>query len=263
MGRWFKVRGRKLSFVRLILFMAMLASVLAACNEQPEVTIGIEDQLQPFGFEEGGKYKGFEIDLWKAIAAEAGLRYKFKPMAPGEMIQALETRDIDIGLAGLSVNRGRKQRVEYSTPYFSSGLVMVVRANERQIKEPKDLKGKVVATKIGTTAYEYAVRTKEIKEVRAYPDIGDAYKAMMNMDADVVIFDAENAYYYVKNEGKGRAKTVGEILTNEQYAIALQTGSPYKGRINNALRELGKNGTYERLYVKWFGHKPKSKPGDK
>lgn len=235
---------------------------ITACSNNPQITIGVEDQLQPLGFEENGKYKGFEIDLWKAIAAETGLKFELKPMSPGEMIQALETREIDAGIAGLSIKSNRKQKVEYTTPYFSSGLMMVVREDEQQINKPEHLKDKIVATKIGTTAYEYAVQMKDLKEVRAFPDINEAYEALIFQEADAVIFDAENAHYYVKHEGKGKVKTVGDLLTKEQYAIALQTGSPYTGRINNALRELGKNGTYERLYMKWFGHKPESKPGD-
>ncbi len=244
-----------------ILMMAVM--LLTSCGGgQPKIVIGVEDQLQPFGYESGGRYEGFEIDLWRAVAAEAGLRYEFKPMSPGEMIKALESREIDAGLAGLSIKQNRKLRVEYTTPYFSSGLVLVVRADEAGVNKPQDLKGKIVATKLGTTAYDYAVQIKELKEIRAYPDINEAYEALIANQADAVIFDAENAHYYAKHQGRGKVKVVGDLLTKEQYGIALQTGSPYKGRINNALREVGRNGTYERLYVKWFGHKPKSKPGD-
>ena len=52
----------------------------------------------------------------------------------------------------MTINDERKQKVNFSDPYYQSGLTMVVRSDEEAIKSFQDLKGHKVAVQIGTTS---------------------------------------------------------------------------------------------------------------
>ncbi|MBP1153755.1 MULTISPECIES: transporter substrate-binding domain-containing protein [unclassified Paenibacillus] len=247
----------------LIFKLLILVILLASCGTKKTLQVGIENNLKPLSYVENEEKKGFEIELWDAIAKEAGFKYELKPMGMGEMVKAVESGKIDAGIAGITLKSNRMKKIDFTTPYYDTGLVLVTAADNQNIQSAKDLEKKVVATRIGTTGYDFLSKQKGIKEVQAYPDISQAYQALMDKKVDAVIFDEPNAKYFVQHSGKGKIKMVGKTLTNEQYAIALTKRSRYTGRISNALRTLSKNGTYERIYMKWFNEKPKSLPGDK
>src|SRR5690606_30662560 len=141
--------------------------------------------------------------------------------------------------------------------YYTAGLRILTSKSNNDIQGPDDLKDKVVATRLGTTGYRYVTFVQGVKQVIGYPDIDDAIKALEKGEADAVVFDGPVVSYHMKSAGKNRMRLAGSILTKEQYGIVLSKGSLYTGRINNALDEIGKNGTYEKLYRKWFKEKPK------
>jgi polar amino acid transport system substrate-binding protein len=58
--------------------------------------------------------------------------------------------------------------------------------------------------------------------------------------------------YYAANAGKGRVQMVGPLFHKEDYGIVFQPNSPLRKRVNNALLELREDGTYQKLYDKWF-----------
>ena len=239
-----------------------LLTLLTSCGLDQTLTVGVETGFKPFSYVEAQDEKGFEIELWEAAAKEAGIKYEFKPMGQGEMFGALQRGEIDAALSGMTIKRDRKRDIDFTLPYYDTGLVILTTQDNQDIRSVKDLRDKSVVTKAGSSAYDYATKVKGIKEIRAFPDIEQAYEALVNEKVDVAIFDEANAKHYIKEQLSGKVKIVGNRLTNEQYAFAFKKGNRLVGRINNALRSLSDNGTYEKLYKKWFHQKPTSKPGD-
>lgn len=247
----------------LLLAILLSVAVTSGCTaENKPVKVGIESNFRPFTYKEGGENKGFEVELWKALAEKANLNYELVPMDSGELTRALKSGDIDLAVAGMTVNKARKDNFAFSDPYFQTGLVMLTSADNDQIKGKEDLAQKVVATKNGTTAFVYAGNIKDIKEIRGYPDINQAYDELTKKNVDAVIFDERNVHDYLQNSGKGKVKMVGEVLNKESYAVVANKKNKYIGRINNAIVSVSKDGTYEALYKQWFGGQPKKLPGN-
>ncbi len=140
--------------------------------------------------------------------------------------------------------------------YFTATVTtsMTVQTLQGDIKSLDDLQSRTVATTAGSTAAEF-LKTKQIKTL-ALDTIEAAYDALLNKQADAVIFDAPVLMYYASREGKGNVQLVGNILREESYGIAVPNDSPYRKLINSALLKLRENGTYQALYDVWF--KPKS-----
>ncbi len=58
------------------------------------------------------------------------------------IIPALQTKNIDLALAGITITDERKKAIDFSDGYYKSGLLVMVNANNNDIKDVKDLNGK-------------------------------------------------------------------------------------------------------------------------
>jgi glutamine transport system substrate-binding protein len=266
------------SIFRRSLVLYLLSALLiltAACSDSTEMEasagdpgsgkliVGTDTSFVPFEFlnSETGKYEGFDIELWAAIAKELKLEYELKPMDFNGLIPALQSGSIDVALAGMTIKDERKEKVDFAVPYYDAGLLVLVRSENMDIHGAADLKGKVVATKSGTTSFDYAKAIPGVKEVKPFPNIDGAYMELINRGADAVVFDSPNILYFVKTKGEGKVKTVGDLLEGQQYGIAFPKGSELVKKVDPVLKRFFENGTYDRIYEKWFGQKPLKKPG--
>ena len=61
-----------------------------------------------------GRLEGFDIELWQAIAQNAGLEYDLEVLPLSELLTAVEERRVDLALAGISVTSAREERMDFS-----------------------------------------------------------------------------------------------------------------------------------------------------
>ena len=250
----------------LFLVMAVLTAasmMIAGCGggdkkaAEPEkvLRVGTEPTFAPFEFQkEGSKsYDGFDMDLARAIGKQMGYKVEMVSMGFDALIPALNSNNIDVAIAGMTITDERKKVVDFTESYYTSGLMIMVR-KDSNVKSIDDLKGKTIACQIGTTG-ENKSRTVEGAKVKAFNTQDEASLELKNGGADAVIGDAPVIEYYMTKAGKDFAKTVGERMEAEPYGIAVKKGSKLAGDLNKALAELKKSGEYDKLYTKWFGEK--------
>ena len=119
------------------------------------------------------------------------------------------------------------------------------------INGPQDLVGKTIGTTRGSTATAY------LNEIRAqmveFERVDDLYNALLHQQVDAVVFDSPALLYFTTHDGRGAARTVGEVFHKEDYGIVFPTGSPLRKQVNEALLGLRENDTYQRIYEEWFG----------
>jgi len=218
--------------------------------------VGTDTAFVPFEYKgKDGKYTGFNIELWAEIAKRIGVDYELKPMDFNGLIPGLVTGNLDVALAAIFIKSSREKVIDFSHPYFRAGLKVMVLKNNKTIKSPTDLKGKVVAVKLGTATVEY-VETLGAKKIVKFPNIDQAYFDVVTGGADAAMHDTPNVLYYIKTAGKGRVKAVGPDVKAAQYGIAFPQGSKLREKVNVALLEMMEDGTYAILYRKWFGSNP-------
>ncbi|RKN74952.1 substrate-binding periplasmic protein [Paenibacillus ginsengarvi] len=252
--------GRRLRLPALLLTLTVLATIVG-CGQGKTLKVGMASDFRPFTYTENGTNKGFEVELWDAIAQKGGIRYELVPMESKELVSALKADKVDLVIAGMTVNKARKDELAFSDPYFQTGLVMATAVHNTDIKSKEDLSGKTVGTELDTTGYTYAGKLPKLKELRGYPTINGAFAALNAGEVDCIIFDERGAHNYVQNEGKDKVKIVGDVLNKETYAIAAKKRNVHIGKVNSAIEQVAGNGTYDSLYIKWFGSKPQKLPG--
>jgi len=319
--------------------------------------------LPPFVTQEGARdLSGFSIELWQSLAREIDLKSTFK-VYPNvqDLLRAVETREVDVAIAAITINSERAQRVDFSQPIFSGGLqIMVTTSNENHglgnfLKDllgsalpkllslsillitlmahvvwlierfhhdpmissayfpgifqalwwtatglvgqsetmPKgvisrlialfwmfasvgfvayftaafttaltvqqlqggiqglaDLPGHTVATTAGSTAAKF-LQDRKIK-VLERDSLEEVYAALMDRQADAVVFDSGVLAYYANREGQNLVRLVGEAFKPENYGIAVSLDNPLGKEIDVALLKLKEDGTYNLLYDKYF-----------
>jgi glutamine transport system substrate-binding protein len=172
------------------------------------------------------------------------------------IIPGLQTKNIDVALAGIGITDTRKKAIDFSDPYYESGLAILVDQKNSAIKTAKDLAGKTVAVKTGTTTVDFLRKEVPSAKLSLFPNIDNAFLELATGRVDAVVHDTPNVQYYASHAGKGRVQVTGALKTGDFYGIAFPKGSPLVPRVNKALATLKSNGQYDALYEKWFGKKP-------
>ncbi|MDR3406451.1 MAG: transporter substrate-binding domain-containing protein [Chthoniobacter sp.] len=122
----------------LILLLACALPALLAAQEPAapakKITVLVKP-AKPFAFDKAGDVAGYSIDLWKRVAEEAKLDYEFKPVATvPEALDALKNQHADVALGAISITAEREAVVDFSYPYYKSGLQILV--NSESTKSP-------------------------------------------------------------------------------------------------------------------------------
>jgi polar amino acid transport system substrate-binding protein len=121
---------------------------------------------------------------------------------------------------------------------------------QSSVNSVNDLYGKKVGTTRGSTASAYLDR-RDLKH-RQYDDLASLLAAFESGALEAVVFDAPVLAYYV-NTAQGDAALAGPVFLRENYGILLPSGSDLAEPLNQSLLRLRENGTYDRIYRKWFG----------
>lgn len=83
--------------------------------------------LEPFSFEKSGRRAGFAAELWDQVSREAGLSYDITVVnSAQEIIDALKNKTADVGVGALSVTSQREAIIDFSQPFYESGLQVLV-----------------------------------------------------------------------------------------------------------------------------------------
>ncbi|MDA1315499.1 MAG: transporter substrate-binding domain-containing protein [Acidobacteria bacterium] len=135
---------------------------------------------------------------------------------------------------------------------LSAGMTMVQLSSD--IRGPEDLRDRRVATVAGSTSVDlirrYGARLVEVEGIE------DAYGLLQAGGVDAVVFDGPPLSQYAKENTEGDVILVGPLLNTESYGIAFPEGSPLREDVNRALLKVQEDGTYDKLYSKWFGDQP-------
>lgn len=250
----------------MVLAMFVVTLGLAGCGGTDkkdaagakELRVGSDAAFAPFEFqdEKTKEYVGFDIDLIKALGKQMGMEVKVQSMNFDGLIPALDSGNIDAAISGMTITGERAQKVNFTKPYYKSGISIIVKPDNNTIKDVKDLEGKKIAVQIGTTGADEAKKIKDA-QIREFNSAPEAILELKAGGVDAVMNDLPVNEYYIAQSGGKDAKIVGKTLTSEDYGIAVaKKNKELADKLDKALEELKKNGEYEKIYAKWFGKKP-------
>ncbi len=236
------------------IFSAVLLVVsLAACGGKEEkkvVYVGTNAEFPPFEYLEDGKVAGFDMELINEIAKDQGFEIEIKDMSFDGLLPALQTKKIDLVIAGMTATDERKKSVNFSHPYYVASQVIIVREDEQAVTGFDSLKGKKVGVVLGFTG-DLVVSEMQGVEAMKYNAAYAAIMDLKNDKVDAVVLDSEPAVNFA-NENEG-IKVVDGEAEQEEYAIAVRKDDvELLEKVNAALENLKSSGKYDELIRKHF-----------
>ncbi|MGO3904793.1 MAG: transporter substrate-binding domain-containing protein [Microbacterium gubbeenense] len=265
---------RRITSTAAIAATVLLAAGLAGCSGggddggegggdggglEDSYTVATDTSFVPFEFqeEEGGDYVGFDIDIINEIADRVGFEIELETTNFDGIIPGMQTGTFDIAIAGMTITEERRAAVDFTSPYYKSGLRIGVPADDDTITSIDDLEGKTIATRLGSTSANYIEENIEGATPNTYEQLDQAYLAVEGDGADAVLYDAPNVEYYILTAGEGKLKTVGELIEAQDYGIAVGKGNEeLVTAMNESLAEMIDDGTYTEIFKEWFGEEP-------
>ena len=221
--------------------------------------IGTNADFAPFEFQDvnGKEYEGFDMDLIRAVAKEMGYKAEIQNVNFDGLIPAMESGNLDVIISGMTINDERKQKVNFSEPYYKYGLTIIVKKDNKDINKFADLKGKKVAVQIGTTSAKECHKIEGI-EVKEFNSSADTFLELKAGGVDAVVNDRPVNDYYIKKSGVTDVRALADLLTSEDYGIAMsKKDAEMQKKVNDALKKLHENGEYDKIFAKWFGETSK------
>lgn len=265
----------RLSSLRLGAIALLCAITVAACGGagvlpltqatsvvgDPEVfEVATEPAFPPFEFlDQANQLQGFDIDLMNSLGKRLGLSIRYIQIPFDGLIPMLEAVTADAAISAITVTPERAATVDFSRPYFKSGLAIAVRQSTNDIAALSDLQGRTVAVKLGTTGADIAATVDNIRTV-TFDSTELSLQELASGNVDAVINDAPATLGLIASGQVSGIKLVGEFLTQEYYAIALPRQSANRPLIDQALAALIADGTYEQIYRRWFKAAPPPLP---
>lgn len=228
-----------------------------------KVIVGADTNYPPFesAKKDGSGFEGFDVDLMNAIGKKLGLTFEFKTYNFDSLVAGLNAgSDFDMVTSAWTINDERAKQVNFSTPYYRNDFGVVVPTDSKITSYKQLKKGDVVSVQTGSSAHDWAKKELSGKgvELKTFENTLDCFNALTAGDADMVIQDIAMAGDVVKDPARN-AKVIEDISVDEFFGMGFAKnakGEAMCASINKALDEVVADGTYAKLYKKWFGVEP-------
>ncbi len=239
-------------------FLAMISWMLydilqrdsSISNDTDVLVMGTNATFKPFEYKDGGQVVGFDVELAQAIAKDMGKELKIEDMSFDGLLPALESGQIDMAVAGMSVTSEREKNALFSDPYYQASQRIIVPKNSK-IANKYQLEHKKIAVQLGTTGDQAASKIKGAQVVQ-FPAAPNALQELAAGKVDAAVIDDAPAKQYVS--GFPSLKIINTPLSSESYAIAFKKGNAELAEhANKTIANMKADGRYQALLQKYFG----------
>lgn len=237
--------------IRYIPFLFFL--IFNAVAYPRTLNIGTLSHDPPFSFEEiSGTLSGFDIDLMHEICRRIQTQCNFKTLNFHNIFSALNSGEIDLAIAAIIITPERRKQFLFSLPYKFNNLQYLTLAKS-SIQKQTELTGKNVGVYVGSP--EIATIIKQFNgniTLKPYNHVIELVNALENKQVDAIVIEHSRAIYWLANTNN--FKKLGHTFrAGEGYGIAAKLGSNnLVDKINKALIEIEKDGTYLQIYQEYF-----------
>ncbi|GAB4248862.1 transporter substrate-binding domain-containing protein [Deferrisoma sp.] len=236
---------------------AASAGTLDEILERGSLRVGMEPGYMPFELtNRKGEIVGFDVDIAKRMAKAMGVKLELVSTAWDGIIPSLMTKKFDIIMSGMTVTQQRNLQINFADPYIVVGQTIVIRKElAGKVKSYKDLndpKYKVVS-KLGTTGEQAVKRLIPKATYISFEREDEGLMEVVRGKADAFVYDHPYCALAVKQKGEGKVVWLDEPFTYEPLAWGVRKGDyDFINWLNNFLRQIKNDGTYDKIYEKWF-----------
>jgi len=245
---------RLLAALCMVCMLAVVASAQSAVLDSPTLTkvfadkvlrVGVNPNFKPFSFEQAGKRVGVDIDIANLLANKLGVQAQIvTPASFSDLIPMLNEGKIDIIMAGMSITFDRAKVVDFSSPYFETGLSILLNKaksarlgisgvpNYSALISELMQNGKadqlVIAVTDGKAPQRIVPRFFPKAKIKAYPTNEEAAAATLKGEADLMVHDEIFLKVWLKEhakEARFRLTVLDPPFKPDYYGMAIRKGN--------------------------------------
>jgi len=243
-----------------VLVLVIISLLLAGCSgsgsanpagQTAKIRIGVDPKLPPFEAikSNDNEYTGFDIDLMRAIAEKSGFEFEFFN-AGSNLITLVGQCKLDAGISALPMMDKFLEQIDFSAPYYTAGLAIVVKNGNTTIFGRDQLAGMTVGVQAGSVS-EFEIQKIAGAQPRVYETLDMAFQNLTNGFIDAVFADRPRALSYASVK-RNNLKIVGAEFGGVDYGIATcKDRTDLLEQINNGLTVIYNDGTLDKLTQKW------------
>lgn len=243
------------------------AGMSAAANAADSVRIATNVPYKPMEYSlPSGELTGFDIDLGSALCKQAQLKCSWVDQSWNGIIPGLMARKYDAIMSSMTINEDRKKVLLFSEPYIVvPSAYFVPSDNNMKTPDADSLKGKKIGVQRGTVQDNYVTdKYGDEATIKRYENADDVAVDMDTGRLNIAFLDMPTGQSTLLDKKNSPYKLIGEPLTQPKsyfgdgFGIAFRKNEKdLANKFNKALSVLKNNGTYDRIYKKYF---PDAKP---
>ncbi len=197
---------------------------------------------------------GFTVDLWKAVAVEAGLDYTLRVRPFHQLLQEFKEGKIDV-LINLAMSDERHRFADFTVPHVTVHGAIFVRKGQSSIQSENDLATKSIIVLNADLAHDYAVSKGLAKQLVLVDTAADGLRLLASGRHDAMLLSKLAGLQTMQGLALSNITALPVIAGfSQKFAFAMQHGRPdLLARLNEGLAITKANGVYNALYERWFG----------
>jgi His/Glu/Gln/Arg/opine family amino acid ABC transporter permease subunit len=245
---------RLLGLLLLAIVVVPVAPAAAAEDERPVVRVGTEGTYPPFSFHdsETNDLTGYDVEVIKAVAEEAGWKLEFVETTFDAIFAALDAGRIDVIANQVTDNPEREARYGLSDTYTYSRGVIVVKTGTEGITTLEDLDGKTTAQSLTSNYAEIAREAGA--NVEGVEGFAQAAALVVQGRVDALVHDNLAALDYLNTTGSDDIEisgNAGDEVSQQKLAFR-KDDTELLQQADDAIAALKDDGTLAKISEKYF-----------
>lgn len=231
-------------------------NLLERIKQKGKLTVATSGTFKPNTFtNQNGELDGYDIDWAKMIAEKIGVDVEFITGDLAGLVPGLVAGRYDVILSGLIMTDERREVIDFSERYKVDGGIAMVREDNTEVSDVRNLDGLVVGVIGGSGYMEDVQEIGGYKELKEYPGSPEAYIDLKAGRIDVYVVAKGGASDFLMTDKEAPLlKLVGEIYNEKYSGVGIPKGeTELKQLIDQLIAEKKTDGTYDQLALKWFG----------
>lgn len=228
--------------------------VASSLNDDKVYKISTETSFAPFAYsDDDGNYVGIDLDLFAAIAENQNIKYEYQYLGFEAACASLETGQADGAICCLSIKEERKEKYDFSDPYYTSSVVTITH-KDNGVETMEDMKDFKIGAKMGTDAESYAndLAEKYGMEVVLLDNTANGIMMLQSNSLDAFIEDSSVAKAAVAKDDTLRLIGDEGYVTEIGFAVPKDQNPELLEAFNKGLAELKANGQYDEIMSKYL-----------
>jgi len=239
-------------------------SALDRIAAEGRITIAIVEDLPPFSIKgENGVPTGMSVELCRAVVNELATQLEvplisidYVPVTLNTRLDSIVSGRADMECGATTVTLSRRERVDFSVPFFATGAALGVTSSE-EITDLAALSGKRLAAITGTTtltAIKRAVRAERMDvEIVEVERTEDALTALNDGTVDAIAHDKMILLGLMQEDAGAGLVALPGLLSFEPYGIILPRGdADLRLAVDRAIIGLYQDGVLNDLFDTWL-----------